>query len=227
MLNNTDRPPVTDRSGKRILYKGTPLVHFNEVDECAGLDGLMTYRVHKALDQPVENTLHDVRWGDWDASGSTKDYVWVFLISGAAPPAHFADGWKSASSVRQDPVYFRLGGGTLKGNSKPGEIVWSRIYVADNKLNMDLGRGRVADLPAEETERRWNLTTPAWPIMSGVTYGVTRDQFMAKHKANHIQVAYAKTADAADKCMLAKAAMAQAMGMNVNICGTRKNGKAW
>ena len=26
----------------------------------------MTYRVHKALGQPVENTLHDVRWGDVD-----------------------------------------------------------------------------------------------------------------------------------------------------------------
>ena len=28
-------------------------------------------------------------------------------------------------------MYFRLGGGTLKGVSKPGEIVWSRVYVID------------------------------------------------------------------------------------------------
>jgi hypothetical protein len=34
----------------------------------------------------------------------------------------------------------------------------------------------------------------------------------------------AKTADSA---MFAKAAMARALGMNVNLCGTRKNGKAW
>ena len=63
-LNNADRPPVKSRDGKRILFKGEPLPHFNEVDECAGLDGLLTYRIHKLLGQPVENTLHDVRWGD-------------------------------------------------------------------------------------------------------------------------------------------------------------------
>ena len=63
-LNNSARPPVTSRCGGRVLYAGEPLPHFNEVDECAGLDGLMTYRIHKALGQPVENTLHDVRWGD-------------------------------------------------------------------------------------------------------------------------------------------------------------------
>ena len=76
-LNNADRPPVTSRDGTRVLYEGEPLPHFNEVDECAGLDGLMTYRVHKALGQPVENTLHDLRWGDCDQSGTIDDYVWV------------------------------------------------------------------------------------------------------------------------------------------------------
>ena len=227
MLNNADRPPVKSRDGKRVLYKGEPLPHFNEVDECAGLDGLMTYRIHKAMGQPVENTLHDVRWGDWDRSGSTQDYVWVFLISGAVPPAHFAGGWKGASSERQPAMYFPMGGGTLKGESKPGEIVWSRIFVADGKLNMDLGRGGVVKLPEAELQRRWNATTPQWPIMSAVTYGVSRDQFMAKHKANHIQVAYAKDADAADRAMLAKASMAAALGMEVSICGTRKDGSGW
>ena len=63
-LNNADRPPVASRDGERVLYAGEPLPHFNEVDECAGLDGLMTYRVHRAMGQPVENTLHDIRWGD-------------------------------------------------------------------------------------------------------------------------------------------------------------------
>ena len=50
---------------------------------------------------------------------------------------------------------------------------------------------------------------------------------MARHKSNHIQVAYANTAAEADKAMLAKAAMAEAMGMEVSICGTRKNGRQW
>ena len=125
-------------------------------------------------------------------------------------------------------MYFRLGGGTLKGISKPGEIVWSRIFIEDGRLQNGSGprRGR-ASCPQEETERRWEATTPQWPIMHAVTYGVSRDQMMARHKANHIQVAYANSADEADKAMLAKAAMADALGINVCICGTRKNGKGW
>lgn len=226
-LNNTDRPPVKSRDGRRVLFDGEPLVHFNEVDECAGLDGLMTYRVHKALGQPVENTLHDIRWGDWDKSGTVQDYVWVLLISGSAPPAHFIGGWAGAEGFRQPPMYFPKGGSTLRGISKPGEIVWSRIYVANDALNMDLGRAKVVELPRAETERRWQGTTWQWPIMHAVTYGVSRDQMMARHKANHVQVVYATDAKAADRCALTKAAMAAALGIKVNLCGTRANGKAW
>ncbi len=226
-LNNADRPPVAGRNGHGVLFEGEPLPHFNEVDECAGLDALMTYRVHKAMGQPVESTLHDVRWADWDRSGTVKDYVWVFEISGSVPPAHLIGGWAGASSQRQPAMYFRLGGGSIKGVSKPGEIVWSRIYVDSGKLKMDLGRACVVELPTEETQRRWDLTTPQWPIMHAVLYGVSRDQFMAKHKANHILVAYALSPKEADSAMLAKAAMARAMGMEVNICGSRKNVKNW
>jgi hypothetical protein len=226
-LNNTDRPPVKSRDGGRVLYDGQPLPHFNEVDECAGIDGLLTYRVHKAMGQPVENTLHDLRWGDIDRSGTVDDYVWVFLISGSAPPAHFIDGWAGATSERQPAMYFRLGGGTLKGVSKPGEIVWSRVFIEGGKLKMDLGRAGVVKLPDEETQRRWDATTPQWPIMHAVTYGITRDQMMARHKANHIQVAYANSADEADKALLTKAVLADALGMTVHVCGTRANGRAW
>jgi hypothetical protein len=226
-LNNSQRPPVRSRDGARELYAGEPLPHFNEVDECAGLDGLMSYRAHKAMGQPVENTLHDLRWGDIDRSGTTDEYVWVFLISGSAPPAHFIGGWSGASSERQPAMYFRLGGGTLKGISKPGEIVWSRIYIDDGELKMDLGRAGVVELPWEETQRRWQATTPQWPIMHAVTYGVTRDQMMARHKANHIQVAYANSAEEADKALLVKAAMANALGIDTYVCGTRKSGKEW
>jgi hypothetical protein len=226
-LNNADRPPVTSRDGSRILYDGQPLPHFNEVDECAGLDALMTYRVHRAMGQPVESTLHDIRWGDRDRSGTVDDYVWVFLISGAAPPAHFRGGWSGASSERQPKMYFRLGGGTLKGVSRPGEIVWSRVYVAHDRLSMDLGRARVVELPEAETQRRWQATTPQWPIMHAVTYGVSRDQMMARHKSNHVQVVYANSAEAADRALWAKASMAAALGLDVSLCGTRAGGKSW
>ena len=225
-LNNEERPPVKSRDGKRVLYKNEAIPHFNEVDECAGLDALMTYRVHKAMGQPVENTLHDIRWGDVDRSGTVDDYVWVLLISGAAPPAHFG-GWDKAEGFRQPAMYFPNGGSTLRGISKPGEIVWSRIFIESGKLKMDLGRAGVVALPEEETQRRWNETTVQWPIMHAVTYGMSRDQLMARHQSNHIHVAYADTAANADRAMMAKASMAEAMGLEVALCGTRKNGKGW
>ncbi|KAA0223094.1 MAG: fucose isomerase [Phycisphaerae bacterium] len=227
MLNNADRPPVRSAGDGKVLYDTRPLPHFNEVDECAGLDGLMTYWVHRAMGEPVENTLHDLRWGDADRSGTTEEYVWVFEISGAAPPAHFIDGWRGATGERQPPMYFRLGGSTLKGVSRPGEIVWSRIYIERDRLHMDLGRAKVVRLPDTETQRRWQATTPQWPIMHAVLHGVTRDQMMAKHKANHVQVAYATDAAAADRALYAKAAMADALGIRVHLCGTRAEGKAW
>jgi hypothetical protein len=124
-------------------------------------------------------------------------------------------------------MYFPSGGGTLKGISKPGEIVWSRIFIEGGELCMDLGRAGVVELPDEETQRRWQATTPQWPIMHAVTYGVTRDQMMARHKSNHIQVAYANSAGEADRVMYAKAAMAEGLGMSVSLCGTRKGGKEW
>jgi hypothetical protein len=226
ILNNSDRPPVKNAGGK-VIRKGEPLTHFNEVDECAGLDGLFTNRVHGALGQPVENTLHDLRWGDWDKSGTTPDYVWVFLISGSAPPAHHVNGYKGTDSLRQPPMYFRLGGGTVRGVAKPGEIVWSRVFVADGRLKMDLGRAKVITLPQAETERRWKETTVQWPIMHAVTYGVTRDQMMARHKANHIQVAYANSAKEADLALYTKAALAAELGLEVSVCGTKADGTAF
>ncbi len=223
ILNNGDRPPVKNSRGE-VIRPGQPLTHFNEVDECAGLDGLFTNRVHTALGQPVENTLHDLRWGDWDKSGTTEEYVWVFLISGSAPPAHHIDGYRGTDSLRQPPMYFRLGGGTVRGIAKPGEIVWSRVFVENGRLKMDLGRAKVITLPREETERRWKETTVQWPIMHAVTYGVTRDQMMARHKANHIQVAYAHSAKEADLALYAKAALAAELGIEVSVCGTKADG---
>jgi hypothetical protein len=122
-------------------------------------------------------------------------------------------------SERQPPMYFPMGGGTLKGVSKPGEIVWSRVFVDNGKLKVDLGRAKVVELPPEETERRWRITTPQWPIMHAVTYGITRDQMMARHKSNHIQVAYAPDAEGANMALAAKAAAFKELGLDVFICG--------
>ncbi|HEY3863343.1 MAG TPA: fucose isomerase [Verrucomicrobiae bacterium] len=219
-LNNADRPPVKCSRTGRLLYGGEALPHFNEVDECAGLDGLLTYHLWRKLGYPPENTLHDLRWGQQYQGGGIDDFVWVLLISGAAPPAHFTGGWKGASSERQPPMYFRLGGGTLKGISKPGHIVWSRIFIMDGKLHCDLGVGRAVELPREETERRWQETTPQWPIMHACFDGVTRDQMMVRHKSNHIQVVYAPSQKAAHRGCRIKAAMMAELGLETHFCGS-------
>ncbi len=215
LLNNSDRPPVTSRDG-RVLYDGQPLPHFNEADECAGLDALITQRVWNALGFSPETTLHDLRYGEV----FNGEFVWVFEISGAVPPAHNSGGFRGSVSERQPLMYFRLGGGSLKGISKPGEIVWSRVFIEDGKLKADIGRARVVDLPREETERRWRITTPQWPIMHAVLYGISRDQMMARHKANHIQVAYAPDRNGANRALAAKAAFFREAGLEVSVCGT-------
>lgn len=222
LLNNPDRPPVRGSDGAE-LFAGLAVPHFNEVDECAGVDALMTNRVWSDLHIDPSTTLHDVRWGAPIQDAGVDEFVWVFEISGAVPASHFIDGYAGAVGERQPPMYFPKGGSTLKGVSRPGEIVWSRVYVEGDALHMDIGRGGVVRLPEEETERRWSATTSQWPIMHAVLYGVTRDRLMAKHKANHIQVAYAPDAPTALRALVRKAAMAQALGMHVNLCGNHED----
>ncbi len=214
LLNNVQRPPVTTRDGSRELYAGAPLPHFNEVDEGVAVDSLVTNRIWTAMGFDPATTLHDIRWGqEYDGQ-----FVWVFEISGSVPASHNG-GYDKSYSMRQPPMYFPLGGGTLSGASRPGEIVWSRVFIMDGELHVDLGRGTAVELPAEETQRRLDATTPQWPIMHAVLHGVGRDQLMARHKANHVNVVYAPDAAAADKALVAKAAMFEELGLHVHLCG--------
>ena len=220
LLNNVDRPPVKHAVTGQILYENRSLPHFNEVDECAGVDGLVTNRVWRELGFRPENTLHDVRYGESFKVNGKEEFVWVFEISGAVPPAHLIGEYAGTVGERQPPMYFPLGGSTVKGVSKPGEVVWSRVFVDNGVLKADLGRATVIELPQEENERRWKMTTSQWPMMHAITCGVSRDQFMARHKANHIQVAYAPDSQGANLALAAKAAMFREMGLEVAICGT-------
>jgi len=179
------------------------------------LDALVTNRVWNALGLPPETTLHDVRYGE-DYDGR---FIWTLEISGSVPPAHFARGYAEAVSERQPPMYFRLGGGTIKGISKPGHVVWSRVYIEAGKLKVDMGLAESVALPMAETERRWSITTPQWPMMHTLFPGISRDQFMAQHCSNHIQVAYAPDKASAAKALTTKAAMFAEMGLALNFCG--------
>jgi hypothetical protein len=218
LLNNADRPPVKGADGKE-LYAGVPLPHFNEVDECAAVDAIVTNRVLRAMHLDPATTLHDVRWGEHFKGAGIDDFVWVYQISGAVPASHIAGGYAKARSERQPPMYFRLGGGTLTGVCKPGSVVWSRVFVEANELHVDLGRATSVELPEAETARRWQHTTPQWPIMHVILHQVSRDQFMARHRSNHVSVAYAPSPEQADKVLAAKASMFAALGIRVHLCG--------
>ncbi|PPG43843.1 fucose isomerase [Pseudoclavibacter sp. RFBA6] len=214
LLNSTDRPPVRSRDGARVLHEGRAFPHFNEADEGVAVDALVTDRVWRAMGLLPDNTLHDVRWGE-DFDGQ---FVWVYEISGSVPGSHLG-GWSNAEAWRQDPVFFPAGGATINGCSKPGEVVLSRVYIAEGILQADVFRGSVVELPVEETKRRKEATNPEWPIAHVVLHGISRNQFMARHKANHVQLAYAPDAATADKALTAKAAMFADMGIKVHVLG--------
>ena len=214
ILNTTDRPPVMSRDGRRELFPGRAMPHFNEADEGVAVDTLVTDRVWRAMGLVPDNTLHDVRWGE-EYDGQ---FVWVYEISGSVPASHLG-GWQNAEGWRQSPVFFPAGGSTINGISEPGEVVISRVFIAENILQVDIFRGTVIELPEAETLRRKNATNPEWPIAHVVLHDVSRDQFMGRHRANHAQMVYAPDAATADKALLAKAAMFDRMGIKVNLVG--------
>jgi L-fucose isomerase-like protein len=214
LLNNVERPPAYSRDGSRELYAGKALPHFNEVDWGVAVDSLATNRIWTAMGLDPATTLHDIRWGE-EYDGQ---FVWVMEISGSVPASH-QGGYDKSYSKRQNPMFFPLGGGTLAGVSKPGEVVWSRVFIMDGSLHADLGRLTAVELPEEETQRRLDATNPEWPIMHAVLHGVSRDQFMARHKANHLCVAYGPDADAADRALATKAAMFDELGIHVHLIG--------
>jgi hypothetical protein len=219
LLNNVDRPPVYHELTGKELYAGRALPHFNEVDECAGLDALVTDRIWRDLGYPPENTLHDLRWGRQYVGDGIDAFVWVLEISGAVPAEHLIGGYAGMTSYRQPAMYFPNGGGTASGVSKPGVIVWSRVFIEDNRLKFDTGLADVVSLPDSETEERLQLTTPVWPIMHAVLRGISRDQMMGRHKANHIHVAYAPDEAAARRALFVKASAMAALGLDVSFCG--------
>jgi len=185
MLNNTDRPPVRDPETKQVVMPGAPVPHFNEGDIGAGVPQLLMKEIYTAKKMAPETTLHDVRWGgEYDGK-----FVWVFMISGGAPPAHFG-GWKNTHVNRQPAGYFPLGGGTCSGVCKPGVFTWARFYEAYGEIGMDCGTGEMLDLPEAEVQRRLQATDPQWPIANAYIPGYGRNELMASHMSNHIVVGY-------------------------------------
>ncbi|MHC4445343.1 MAG: fucose isomerase [Planctomycetota bacterium] len=225
MLNSSQRPPI--KYDGKVRFDGEPVMCANEADMGCGVDQIMSKMILQGMNSAPETTQHDVRWGDrfkgkGKYNGKDVDidaFIWVFLLSGNTPAEHSVGGWSGVTAVRQPHMYFQKGGAATKCVCKPGEIVWSRVYVDEGVLSMDIGRGGVVELPEQETQRRWKATTEEWPLMHAICYGVSRDDLMAKHKSNHITIHYAPDAETANQAMFAKAAMAKEMGMKVYVCG--------
>jgi hypothetical protein len=55
--------------------------------------------------------------------------------------------------------------------------------------------------------------------MHAVLHGVSRNQMMSRHKANHVQVAYAPNGETADRALVAKATTFAELGIVVHLCG--------
>lgn len=185
MLNNSHRPDVLIPDSQEVVNQGRPIVHFNEGDLGAAVPQVLMHDIYERRGLPPETTLHDVRWGR-EYEGK---FVWVFEISGGAPPAHFG-GWDKARVYRQPKMYFPLGGGTCSGISKPGIITWARFYEQFGQIGMDCGVGEVLSLPEAEVEERLRHTTKEWPIANVYLPGCDRDQLMASHMSNHIIIGY-------------------------------------
>ena len=185
MLNNGERPDVVDPDTGDVINAGKPIVHFNEGDMGSGIPQILMHDIYARKGLPPETTLHDIRWGrEYDGK-----FIWVFEISGGAPPAHFG-GWANAKVYRQPRMYFPLGGGTCSGICKPGTITWARFYEQYGEIGMDCGIGEVIELPSDETQDRLEKTTAEWPIANAYIPGYGRDQCMATHMSNHITIGY-------------------------------------
>ncbi len=55
--------------------------------------------------------------------------------------------------------------------------------------------------------------------MHVVLHGIDQNRFMARHPSNHVNIAYAPTAEAADRALQVKATMFSKLGLAVHLCG--------
>ena len=59
-------------------------------------------------------------------------------------------------------------------------------------------------------------------MVNAIFDGISRDSFMARHRANHVNVAYAPDTKTASEALAVKAAMFHELGVRVHLCGPVK-----
>ncbi len=187
------RPPSDFAEGLlnsvcRPESNGNPIVTSTEADQGNLIPMELMKRLLMAKGLHPAVMFHDVRWGG-EHEGR---FIWVLENSGSCSAYafnHNPDTLKGVHSYRQPREYFPIPGGTFAGESLPGEVTWSRAYIKDEALWMDIGKGEVVTLPPEKRDAWWEGTTRQWPFMA--TYlGIRQETLMAHYLSNHIAVAY-------------------------------------
>jgi len=211
------RPPSDFAEGLlnsacRPESNGDTIVDSTEADQGNVVPMELMKRILLAKGLHQEVMFHDVRWGG-EHEGR---FIWVLLNSGSCGAYafnHDPDTLDGVHSYRQPAGYFPVPGGTFAGESLPGEITWSRAYIKDNELWMDIGRGEVIKLPEAKRDEWWNGTTREWPLMAAYL-GISRDTLMAHYLSNHIAVAYG---DIFDEMV----ALSLELGFKVRVLGAK------
>jgi len=187
------RPPSDFAEGLfnsscRPESNGDTIVCATEADQGNAVPMEMMKRLLKAKGLHQAVMFHDVRWGG-EHEGR---FLWLLLNSGSCSAYafnHDPSTLAGTHSYRQPSVYFPVAGGTFAGESLPGPITWSRCYIRDEVLWMDIGRGEVVRLPPATRDAWWEGTTRQWPFMAA-DLGIGRDTLMAHYLSNHVAVAY-------------------------------------
>jgi L-fucose isomerase-like protein len=197
-------------SACRPESNGDTIATATEADQGNALPMEMLKRLlaDKGLHQAV--MFHDVRWGG-EHDGR---FLWVLLNSGSCGAYafnHDPETLRGAHSYRQPSLYFPTPGGTLAGESLPGEITWARAFISGGELWMDVGKGEVVKLPPEKRDAWWEGTTRQWPFMAA-DLRLSRDALMAHYQSNHVAVAYGDV-------FSEMVALSQELGFRVRVLG--------
>jgi len=209
------RPPSDFAEGLlnsacRPESNGDTIVTSTEADQGNLIPMELMKRLLKAKGLHQAVMFHDVRWGG-EHEGK---FVWVLLNSGSCSAYafnHNPDTLEGVHSYRQPAGYFPMPGGTFTGESLPGAVTWSRAYIKQGQLWMDVGRGDVVRLPEEKREAWWAGTTREWPLMATDLH-ISQQTLMAHYLSNHVAVAYG---DVFEEMV----ALSQRLGFKVRILG--------
>ena len=135
LLNNAGPAAGRGRRRASVLFDGLAVPHFNEVDECAGLDALLTNRVWTALGIDPSTTLHDVRWG---------------------APVDGAAAWTSSSGSSRSPARRRprtSSAATRARAASGSRRCTSRWAAARSRASAEAGRDRLVAASTSRTTR--------------------------------------------------------------------------